>query len=58
MADNTTNNQPLIGGDSENFMRLMNRALTRIEQVDSATTKANESLNNYAKSFDELNGKL
>lgn len=57
--DNTkTNNQPLIGGDSENFMRLMNRALTRIEQVDSATTKANESLNNYAKSFDELNSKL
>ena len=58
MADTTTNNQPLIGGDSENFMRLMNRALTRIEQVDSATTKANESLNNYAKSFDELNSKL
>lgn len=58
MADTTINNQPLIGGDSENFMRLMNRALTRIEQVDSATTKANESLNNYAKSFDELNSKL
>ena len=49
---------PLIGGDSENFMRLMNRALTRIEQVDSATSKANQSLNEYAKSFDELNGKL
>lgn len=57
MADEKTN-QPLIGGDSENFMRLMNRALTRIEQVDAATAKANASLNNYAKSFDELNSRL
>ena len=58
MGNNTTNQQPIIGDDSENFMQLMNRALTRIEQVDSATTKANSSLNNYAKSFDELNTKL
>lgn len=58
MADTTVNKQPLIGGDSENFMRLMSRALTRIEQVDSATVKANQSLNEYAKSFDELNSKL
>lgn len=58
MANTTVNQQPLIGGDSENFMRLMSRALTRIEQVDNATVKANQSLNEYAKSFDELNSKL
>ena len=58
MADTTVNKQPLIGGDSENFMRLMSRALTRIEQVDNATVRANQSLNEYAKSFDELNSRL
>lgn len=58
MANTTVNQQPLIGGDSENFIRLMSRALTRIEQVDNATVKANQSLNEYAKSFDELNSKL
>ena len=33
MADTTTNKQPLIGGDSENFMRLMNRALTVLNKL-------------------------
>lgn len=58
MAENTTTGAPLSGSDSENFMRLMSRALDRIEKVDKATTKANDSLKEYAKTFDELNDKL
>lgn len=61
MADENNNmpkNDTLVSGDSENFMRLMNRALARIEKVDAATNKANESLKEYANTFDELNSKL
>ena len=59
MADNNMpKNDTLVGGDSENFMRLMNRALARIEKVAAATNKANESLKEYANTFDELNSKL
>ena len=59
MADNNMpKNDTLVSGDSENFMRLMNRALARIEKVDAATNKANESLKEYANTFDELNSKL
>lgn len=52
------NNTPLSGGDSESFMRLMSRALSKIEQVDRATNKANDSLQEYAETFDALNEKL
>ena len=60
MADNNTmaKGDTLVGSDSESFMSLMNKALARIEKVDAATNKANESLKAYAKTFDDLNSKL
>lgn len=55
MADNDNKVAPLSGGDSENFMRLMARAIKRIEEVDSTTHKADDSLVKYASHFDKLN---
>lgn len=58
MPNDTANNQPLNGSNSEDFMKLMKKALTSIESVDRATDSANDSLQDYAKSFDLLNAKL
>lgn len=48
----------VIGGDSTELLNTLNTVISRIEQVDKATTKSNTSLKAYTDNFDELNNKL